>query len=517
MAARDCRRPRCALRGPPRARSIARMTDLRRHRTIAWTVLLVAGAGAAFGLANAWTRPADVDAAGNPAAAALLAFGTASPPLLLLGAARVRRAPPAPGAVLRWSFVAAVLIWFVHATAAGAYCRAMVGCTAAAWSAAVALLVWRLPAAPRRPRRVSLLLLAIALALLGGELALRAAAWLCPNPLLTRRTATASQRLAAHRFAPHQQHFGVPTNALGFYDGEFAPPSPARRPTVAVIGDSFSASFVPLSCHYTTVAERALEGVDPKGVDIWNVGWPALGPAEYRALLEEFVLPLQPDAVIVSLFLGNDLAETVGWTGFDRALADWFDRGNVLLCEVPRRLLAAYRGVERDRPGAFLYGDLAAAQAWLHDPTREPGTFAPAEFLRLEVERARIFGDLQPRRWDAFAAELLALRDAARPHPFAFALIPDECMVEDALWARVQAQSGAPLARHALRERLIEWCRQQAIPCLDLWPALTAVPPLADGDRHLYLLRDTHWNARGNEVGGRALAPIVAQLLARRR
>jgi hypothetical protein len=506
-----CRRHGDAdLHDPPRARTIARMSDPRRRRTIAWTVLLVAGAVAAFGLCNAWTRLAEVNAARNPVAAAMLALGTASPPLLLLGSARIRRAPPAPGAVLRWAFVAAVLIWFGYAAAAGGYQRARVGCAAASWSAAVALLIWRLPAAPRRPRRVSLLLLAIALALLGGELALRAAARLCPNPLLTRRTATASQRLAAHRFAPHQLHFGVPTNALGFYDAEFAPPSPARRPAVAVVGDSFSASFVPLSCHYTTVAERGLDGVD-----FWNVGWPALGPAEYRALLEEFVLPLRPDAVIVSLFLGNDLAETVPWTGFDRALADWFDRGNVLLCEVPRRLLAAARGVERDQPDAFRYGDLAAAQSWLHDPAREPGTFVPQEFLRLEVERARVFCDPEPRRWDAFAAELLALRLAAGPRPFAFVLIPDECMVEDALWARVQDANGAPLSRHALRLRLIEWCRQQAIPCLDLWPALTAVPPLADGDRHLYLLRDTHWNARGNEVAGRALAPFAAQLLRR--
>jgi hypothetical protein len=45
---------------------------------------------------------------------------------------------------------------------------------------------------------------------------------------------------------------------------------------------------------------------------------------------------------------------------------------------------------------------------------------------------------------------------------------------------------------------------------------LTAVPPLPDGDRHLYLLRDTHWNARGNDAAGKALAPFVRQLMADR-
>ena len=86
-------------------------------------------------------------------------------------------------------------------------------------------------------------------------------------------------------------------------------------------------------------------------------------------------------------------------------------------------------------------------------------------------------------------------------------------MVEDALWRRIEADTEAPLDRHALRRRLVEWCEAQDIPCLDLWPVLDAVAPLEDGDRHLYLLRDTHWNARGNEVAGRALAPFVRLLM----
>ncbi|MGB3969125.1 MAG: hypothetical protein WBO45_20490, partial [Planctomycetota bacterium] len=54
---------------------------------------------------------------------------------------------------------------------------------------------------------------------------------------------------------------------------------------------------------------------------------------------------------------------------------------------------------------------------------------------------------------------------------------------------------------------------EQGIPCLDLLPVLLAVPPLADGNRHLYLRNDTHWNARGNAVAARALAPWLRNLL----
>ena len=39
-----------------------------------------------------------------------------------------------------------------------------------------------------------------------------------------------------------------------------------------------------------------------------------------------------------------------------------------------------------------------------------------------------------------------------------------------------------------------------------------AVPPLTDGWRHVYHLRDTHFNVRGNRVAGEALAQALAEL-----
>jgi hypothetical protein len=42
---------------------------------------------------------------------------------------------------------------------------------------------------------------------------------------------------------------------------------------------------------------------------------------------------------------------------------------------------------------------------------------------------------------------------------------------------------------------------------------MLAEPPLEDGNRHLYHLRDTHWNARGNRLAGEALAEFLAPRL----
>ena len=61
---------------------------------------------------------------------------------------------------------------------------------------------------------------------------------------------------------------------------------------------------MPHALHYTTLAEGLLGGVE-----VYNAAVINAGPREYRRLLETDVLPLAPKLVVVSLFVGNDLAQ----------------------------------------------------------------------------------------------------------------------------------------------------------------------------------------------------------------
>ncbi|HKB15155.1 MAG TPA: hypothetical protein VKF62_03775, partial [Planctomycetota bacterium] len=315
-------------------------------------------------------------------------------------------------------------------------------------------------------------------------------------------------------------HFGFPCNSRGFYDEEFPPPGRRSRRTVAVIGDSFTAGVVPHPFHFTTVCERVLGDVD-----LLKIGWPSLGPDEYLRLLERDALPLHPDAIVVALYLGNDLVEVRPWNAIDQFLAGWFDRGNVLLFEVPRRLraLRSERSLAHATEARRIetVEEVRAQFPWVDDAALEPGAMSEEAYLRAETRNARFFGcfgegfgPLPERRWAALARRLIEMRERSASTPFGVMVIPDEAMVEDALWTRVLAASpGLPLKRDAPRERLVSFCEASGIPCLDTWIPLLAVPPQPDGDRHLYLRRDTHWNVRGNEVAGKALAPFVRALL----
>ncbi|HET6201499.1 MAG TPA: hypothetical protein VFI25_01710 [Planctomycetota bacterium] len=479
----------------------------------------------AYGPFQGWRNLHELGLPGDVGGLAVLTFATLAPLPCLLVARRARReAMPAPSAA-RLAFVVGTLAWVGFLATTREFHRVRVEIALAAGLGAWGWLMLGAGRASSTPSRAATLarkgVSSLCLFALLAEVGLRVAGRVVPSPLLARTAAGVEARIAAYAFAPRALHFGFPCNARGFYDEEFLPPERRGRRALAVIGDSFSASVVPHPLHYTTVCERVLGDVE-----LLNVGWPSLGPDEYLWLLEREVLPLRPDGIVVSLFLGNDLAEVRPWNSFDHLLAGWFDRGNVLLFEVPRRLHALrFRQSRAALPPELgrvaPLEELRTQFPWIDDVTREPATMDEGEYLSAETRNARVFGSLAEgsgslpeRRWKALTRRLLEMRERAAAIPFGAMLIPDEAMVEDALWDRVVAASpGIPLERHALRERLLAFFAASGIPCLDTWPLLRAVPPEADGDRHLYRLRDDHWNVRGNEVAGKALAPFARALL----
>jgi hypothetical protein len=112
---------------------------------------------------------------------------------------------------------------------------------------------------------------------------------------------------------------------------------------------------------------------------------------------------------------------------------------------------------------------------------------------------------------DLAYAALLEARAAAGPVPFAVLLIPDEFQVEDDLWHQIEQRAGRTLQRDLPQKLLGVWLAEQGIDYLDLLPVLRAVPELDDGQRHVYHLRDTHLNARGNRAVAEALAPFLSR------
>ena len=242
----------------------------------------------------------------------------------------------------------------------------------------------------------------------------------------------------------------------------------------------------------------------------------------YLHLLRTEVLPLEPDMIVVNLFVGNDIdfGPTTG-TGWAR---HWLDRDNVLLYLLPERLAAVSsesraRGdgetdVGRPQGEGLTNGlmdsvdDLERRLPWLVDHTLEKPTFSAAGFLGIERRRASRVCN-RSSNYDSCLEVETEIQKLAAGTPFAVVLIPDEFQVEDELWRTIASAVGEHLERDRPQRILAEALQLRDIPLLDLLPILRATPAQPDGKKHLYHLRDTHFNARGNLVAGEAIAKFV--------
>ncbi len=357
------------------------------------------------------------------------------------------------------------------------------------------------------------------------EAGLRVAPHVSRAPLFDFDDLSARDRVDRNRWVPGSLRFGFPLNRDANYDTERAL-GPREGPLVVTVGDSFSQGVVPYRFHYTTVAERALAD-DVPGVEVYNLGVGAIGPPEYELLLREQGLALDPDLVVVALFLGNDSEIHVKAHGRGAALAPFFNRRSLRTTLVAKRLQALRTESEvlaarRDdiEFSNQLYGtdaELFEAFPWLEDPTLEEPTFSEATFLRIEKLRLLECCHLDKSDFGPMFAALESLVEAVGDVRLAFLLIPDEFQVEDALWEQLRqvppAVPDSRLDRDLIQRAVAQWLDERGLPHLDLLPVLRAVEPLPDGRRHLYKLRDTHFNVRGNAEAGRAFARFLEELL----
>ncbi len=382
--------------------------------------------------------------------------------------------------------------------------------------AATVLLSRRRPEPPARWRRaLDFLSFNACLVLVLTELALRALALASTSPLLAQPDLGTWRYVGRFATRPGQVHMGFATNSLGCFDEDFLPPRGDVR-VVATIGDSFSQGVVPFPFHYTTVCEDLLQDVR---VD--NYGFAAIGPPEYLHLLRDDVLPARPDLVVVSLFLGNDLTLTPVLGALPgNAVRVWLGIENLLVYQVPRRLAAGGAvGANLRRVGDGRRLDsleaIVAGFPFVLDPLLEQPRFSAEQYWTIELGRARqIAGGRLASQRDVFAI-LSEMRALCGDIPFALMLIPDEFQVEDPIWDGIQTRlPDVELDRDLAQRQVIAFLEQEGVPYVDLLPAMRAVEPMEDGLRHLYHLRDTHINARGNRVAAECLAQLVSELLA---
>jgi hypothetical protein len=158
-----------------------------------------------------------------------------------------------------------------------------------------------------------------------------------------------------------------------------------------------------------------------------------------------------------------------------------------------------------ERTSARTYNRLARAGLW--EPLRQLPINDEINLFHVPE-----LGHLRPA-WSAFTWTLQSLNKAvaAAGGRLVVAYIPGRMEVSPRTWELTEARYGLSPAEYdpkAVATRVRYITRRVGIPSLDLTDAL------ARADRALkptYFQTDSHWNARGQEVAGRAVADYLAQ------
>ena len=437
-------------------------------------------------------------------------------------------------ASLRWGCTALIAGWLGFLFLVDPFQRLWfdlgLGLVAGGYSAFVLLMGILGRRSPRAAFCVDLVSFSLLAGLLGLEVSLRAWAGAYPSPMFARVGGGPSELVQRFCCKPGEVRFGFPCNSAGYYDEEFYRKQPGEPTRVVSIGDSFSVGTVPHAWHYTTLLEeQSALSQERSRLRVDNLGVAGIGPREYLSLLVEEALPLDPDLILISLFVGNDLSvEDVLGDLPDSGLRAWLQRDQVLLAVFPDRVRrlqkeqARLSGRAASQARGAAGGDAqpsmdrsAASQAfpWVLDPLLEEPSLAPETFHNIELGRALEICAQDPPSLQLMKDCLLQAKRAAGDVPLAVMLIPDEFQVEQELWDSISASAKRPLERDRPQRLLMAWFATSGLPVLDLLPVLRDVPPLKDGKRHLYHAFDTHFNARGNEAAAKALHSFLRKLV----
>lgn len=110
----------------------------------------------------------------------------------------------------------------------------------------------------------------------------------------------------AHPILHHFSGNNPSTNSFGFYDREYPAAKPHGSRRIMILGDS----LVRRTYHelnFTQILEQTFQATPGyEGVEVWNCGIDSYSPALCYLLLKHKLLDLDPDTVVVCVFLGND-------------------------------------------------------------------------------------------------------------------------------------------------------------------------------------------------------------------
>lgn len=301
----------------------------------------------------------------------------------------------------------------------------------------------------------------------------------------------ATARYTTPEFSTH-----IAINPQGVRDDAPVGPKAPGETRVVILGDSLVLSVqVELEQTFGKLLERRLnEGGDGRRWRVINAGVQGYGPVDQWLFYKHVVQDLDPDLVLMVVFVGNDAVEA-----HDKAA--WIDAdgppAGTAMDEAASRLRRLVRS-------SMVLQNVRLRWDLLRGSLAGPGTERPLTTYLADPPPEVTHGLEVSRRAFGLIADAAADRGARA----GLVLMPARFQTDDADFGRLReivAEGGGTLVRQAASERFAAALAPLGLPAIDLLPVLFAEPDRAG----LFFQGNVHLTPRGHQVVGGALVEFV--------
>jgi hypothetical protein len=287
-------------------------------------------------------------------------------------------------------------------------------------------------------------------------------------------------------------------NSQGFRDDE--PSRETRRAKrILVVGDSFVTNLAVKDQEvFTEVMQRELPDTD-----VLNFGVNGYSTVQEYLLLQQKTDVVDPDVVILVIYMRNDFTENVGeeWVPYPRPTAAWNEDSTIELVSPPPP-----RPAHSASPLKFykrLHLNELVNRSLSMIPRQTGGGYAPSGRTPPELYlcRRELAPDTQ-RLYRIMEQMLLRIQQlvAARHKPLVLVLAPSMVQVDGQLMSSVLRRYGVEDSDYAFSQpddMLMRFAEEHGFEAIDLLPTLRSE---ATRGKRLYNRHEQHWNAEGNRV-----------------
>jgi lysophospholipase L1-like esterase len=265
---------------------------------------------------------------------------------------------------------------------------------------------------------------------------------------------------------------------------------------ILAIGDSFTLGLQVADDE--TFAARLTEHLSPD-VMVINAGVPGYGTEQSRGLMLRLVPKIQPDAVLLTVYSGNDLRDNANW-----AISPGMPTTPPTVVQAPPPQRSKWLSI------LAKYSRLVAYSLMFSDLKQAESDFRIGEFKDeiLPFTRRDHLHPLMPPTRNAlrqFAESCNELRVRC-----GVAIIPPAFVVHPERIERTFEAFGIDAKQREIDapQLLIRGAVPPSVPVIDLTHSLQT-----HADREPYLIFDPHFSAAGHDITATALLPFVKTLL----